>query len=90
MNGDDGKSTARDRGQSRTPPLPQEFTTPGWAPGQTLLQAIRRLVRCPDKDLEALSESLASGMDCHPASQVLALQAMVGEELRARAAANGG
>jgi hypothetical protein len=59
-------------------------------PAKRFFRRFAGLSDVPDEDLEALSESLASGMDCHPASQVLALQAMVGEELRARAAANGG
>ena len=43
----------------------------------------------PAEDLETLSESLQSAMDLDPASQVLALQALVREELRARGAGRG-
>ncbi|CCQ47761.1 hypothetical protein ARTSIC4J27_3757 [Pseudarthrobacter siccitolerans] len=43
----------------------------------------------PAEDLEALSESLKRTMDLDPASQVLALQALVREEIRARGPAGG-
>ncbi|MDQ0925166.1 hypothetical protein QF038_003674 [Pseudarthrobacter sp. W1I19] len=59
-------------------------------PAKRFFRRFSGLSDVPAEDLEALSESLKGGMDCHPASQVMALQAMVGEELRARAAANGG
>jgi hypothetical protein len=59
-------------------------------PAKRFFRRFAGLSDVPVEDLEALSESLKRGMDCHPASQVLALQAMVGEELRTRAAANGG
>jgi len=44
----------------------------------------------PAEDLEALSESLRRAMDLDPASQVLALQALVREEIRARGAVGSG
>jgi hypothetical protein len=59
-------------------------------PAKRFFKRFAGLSDVPAEDLEALSESLHRATDLDPASQVLALRALVREELRARGAAGGG
>ncbi|MCU1565726.1 MAG: hypothetical protein JWQ56_663 [Pseudarthrobacter sp.] len=58
-------------------------------PAKRFFSRFAGLSDVPAEDLEALSESLKRAMDLDPASQVLALQALVREEIRAREAEGG-
>ena len=58
-------------------------------PAKCFFRRFAGLSDVPAEDLEALSESLKRTMDLDPASQVLALQALVHEEIRTRGAAGG-
>ncbi|WP_235436750.1 hypothetical protein [Pseudarthrobacter siccitolerans] len=58
-------------------------------PAKRFFRRFAGLSDVPAEDLEALSESLKRTMDLDPASQVLALQALVREEIRARGPAGG-
>jgi hypothetical protein len=58
-------------------------------PAKRFFRRFATLSDVPAEDLEALSESLKRAMDLDPASQVLALQALVHEEIRTRGAAGG-
>ncbi|MDQ0692742.1 hypothetical protein [Arthrobacter sp. W4I7] len=55
-------------------------------PAKRFFKRFAGLSDVPAEDLEALSESLQRAMDLDPASPVLALRALVREELRARGA----
>jgi hypothetical protein len=59
-------------------------------PAKRFFRRFAGLSDVPAEDLEALSESLQRAMDLDPASQVLALRALVREELRARKAPGSG
>jgi hypothetical protein len=59
-------------------------------PAKRFFRRFAGLSDVPAEDLEALSESLQGAMDLDPASQVLALRALVREELRARKAPGSG
>jgi hypothetical protein len=56
-------------------------------PVKRFFRRFARLSDVPAEDLEALSESMKRAREVDPASQVLALQALVHEEIRARGAA---
>jgi hypothetical protein len=58
-------------------------------PAKRFFRRFAGLHAVPGEDLEALSESLKRALDLDPASQVLALQALVHEEIRTRGAAAG-
>jgi hypothetical protein len=59
-------------------------------PAKRFFRRFAGLSDVPAEDLEALSKSLQRAMDLDPASQVLALRALVREELRARKAPGSG
>jgi hypothetical protein len=58
-------------------------------PAKRFFRHFAGLSDVPAEDLQALSGSLKRVMDLDPASQVLALQALIHEEIRARGAAAG-
>ena len=75
--------------RSRRPVFHQNARRRAGLPAKRFFKRFAGLSDVPAEDLEALSESLRRTMDLDPASQVLALQALVGEEIRAREAAGG-